>query len=200
MWVIPYILSYMHKKESHKLKEHVHALPWYLKLYPWYLIMFVIVAVSIHGTTGLTLKDFGNAGVILKFYTALTIPVALYYVGAGIHPHDLKVKEMKKLFSLNHEDRERDHWPWIRNIFILTVIITPLVLSMFFSLLFILDIIPAGWFAVVVINSFFPITSTNMFLVPYGIDKKTTALAVTWTTIVYVPIVVLLIYIFSMYL
>ena len=39
-----------------------------------------------------------------------------------------------------------------------------------------------------------------MFLVPYGIDKKVTALSVTWTTIICVPIVVALITIFGIYL
>jgi len=32
-----------------------------------------------------------------------------------------------------------------------------------------------------------------MFLIPYGIDKKSTAHVVTWTTLVCVPIVVALI-------
>ena len=203
--IIPYVLLYLHNKDIKDKKKSeetskIYALPWYLRLFPWYLLSFVAAAILFHGTTGVYLEDFGSVGIGFKFFTAITIPAALYYVGAGIHPHDLKVKEMKKLFSLNHEDKEKDHWPWIRNIFLLTVIITPLVISLFFSLLFILDVIPTGWFAVIVINSFLPITSTNMFLVPYGIDKKTTALAVTWTTIVCVPIVVLLIYIFSMYL
>lgn len=60
---------------------------------------------------------------------------------------ELQLKRLKKLVSLNHEDKERDYWPWIRNIFLLTVVITPLVVSIFFSLLFILDIIPTikGW-------------------------------------------------------
>ncbi len=113
---------------------------------------------------------------------------------------ELQLKRLKKLFSLNHEDEERDHWPWIRNIFLLTVIITPLVITVFFSLLFVLNAIPTGWFAVIAINSFLPITSTNMLLVSYGIDKKTTILAVTWTTIVCVPLFVLSIFAFSMYL
>ena len=200
--IIPYILSYLHNKDIKKLEKtsKIHALPWYLRMFPWYLLSFAAAAILFHGTTGVYLEDFGSVGIGFKFFTALTIPAALYYVGAGIHPHDLKINEMKKLFGLSPNKKTKDHWIWVRNIFILTVIVTPLVLSMFFSLLFILDIIPAGWFAVVVINSFLPITSTNMFLVPYGIDKKTTALAVTWTTIVCVPIVVLLIYIFSMYL
>lgn len=196
--VIPYILSYMHKRESIATKEDIHALPWYLRLYPWYLISFVIAAVILHGTTGITVKDFGDIGILFKFYTALTIPAALYYVGAGIHPNDLKVKEMKKLFSLNYDGKTKDHWPMIRRIFFLTVIITPLIISVFFGILLFLKSIPSSWFAVVVINFFLPITSTNMFLVPYGIDKKVTALSVTWTTIICVPIVVFLIYFFTL--
>jgi hypothetical protein len=200
--IIPYILSYLHNKDIKKLEKtsKIHALPWYLRMFPWYLLSFAAAAILFHGATGVYLEDFGSVGIGFTFFTALTIPAALYYVGAGIHPHDLKINEMKKLFGFSQNKKTKDHWIWVRNIFILTVIVTPLLLSIFFSLLFIVGIISAGWFAVIVINSFLPITSTNMFLVPYGIDKKITALAVTWTTIVCVPIVVLLIYIFSMYL
>ena len=65
--VIPYILSYMHKKESvtSDKNEHIYALPWYLKLYPWYLIMFVIISVALHETTGITIKGLGDMGKIL---------------------------------------------------------------------------------------------------------------------------------------
>ena len=79
---------------------------------------------------------------------------------------------------------------------ILTVIITPIVITIIFLPLLFLNLIPEAWFAVIIINSFLPITSTNMFLLPYGIDKKVTALSVTWTTIICVPLVVLLITIF----
>ena len=66
--------------------------------------------------------------------------------------------------------------------------------------IYIVGLISSAWFAVIVINSILPITSTNMFLVPYGIDRKVAAYSVTWTTIVCVPIVVLLIIIFGIYL
>jgi hypothetical protein len=198
--VIPGLLSYMHKKETKKSNENIHVLPWYLKLYPWYLITFAIAAIAIHSTTGVKMASFGDIGTIITFYSAITIPAALYYVGAGIHPNDLKMSEMKKLFSLNHDKKSKDHWPWIRNIFILTVVITPLIISVIFGLLYVFGLITSAWLAVIVINSILPITSTNMFLVPYGINKKVTALSVTWTTIVCVPIVVLLITLFSTYL
>jgi len=64
-------------------------------------------------------------------------------------------------------------------------------------MLFYLNLVSKEWFSVITINSIMPITSTNMFLIPYGINKKVTALAVTWTTIICVPIVVALIAIFS---
>jgi hypothetical protein len=194
--VIPGILSYTHKKEIKKSNEAIPTLPWYLRLYPWYLIMFAIVAIALHSTTGVKMADFGDIGIIITFYSAITIPAALYYVGAGIHPHDLKISEMKKLFSLNHDQKSKDHWPWVRSIFVLTVIITPLIISVIFGLLYVFGLITSAWLAVIVINSILPITSTNMFLVPYGINKKVTALSVTWTTIICVPIVVALIAIF----
>jgi len=196
--IIPYILSYLHKKDAETSDDtKVHALPWYLRLFPWYLLAFAFASVAFHGTTGIYLQDFGDPGIIFKFFTALTIPAALYYVGAGIHPRDLKVNEMKKLFSRNK--KTQDHWLWIRNIFFLTVVITPLLTAIFFSIFLVLNVIPKQWFAVIVINSILPITSTNMFLVPYGIDRKVTALSVTWTTIVCVPIVVILIMVFGIY-
>jgi len=197
--IIPYILSYLHKKDAETSGDDtkVHALPWYLRLFPWYLLAFAFASVAFHGTTGLYLQDFGDPGIIFKFFTALTIPAALYYVGAGIHPRDLKVKEMKKLFSRNK--KTQDHWSWVRNIFFLTAVITPVLTALFFSIFLVLNVIPKQWFAVIIINSILPITSTNMFLVPYGINRKVTALSVTWTTIVCVPIVVILITVFGIY-
>lgn len=199
--IIPYILSYLHKKdvEEKDKSSKVHALPWYLRLFPWYLITFAIAAVLIHGITGVTHKDFGDIGVIFEFFTSLTIPAALYYVGAGIHPHDLKIKELKKLIWSKNVHKSSDPWLSVRNIFFLTVIVTPLLTALFFVIFLAFDFIPKQWFAVLVINSILPITSTNMFLVPYGINKKVTALSVTWTTIVCVPIVVLLIAVFGIY-
>jgi hypothetical protein len=189
--IIPYILSHTNKKGS---TSKNHVLPLYLKLFPWYLLIFAAASVIFHRSTGIYLKDFGDAGIIFRFFTAITIPAALYYVGAGIHPHDLKIKEMKKLFSLNH--KFEDHWYWVRNIFFLTIIITPILTALFFGMLLLINIVSKEWFAVLVINSILPITSTNMFLVPYGIDKKITALSITWSTFICVPIVVFLITIF----
>jgi len=196
---IPYFLSYLHKKnlkESDKnLKQQV--LPWYLRFFPWYLLSFAFAAIVIHGLIGVTPKSFGSdVGIIFEFITQLTIPAALYYVGSGIHPSDLKLSELKKLFGFDNTEKEFDHWSWVRNIFIVTVLITPLLIALIFGPLFIFGVITSSWFAVITINSILPITSTNMFLIPYGIDKKSTAHAVTWTTIVCVPIVVLLITVF----
>ncbi len=200
--IIPYILSFMHKKETKKKeKKDVKALPWFLKLYPWYLIAFVIAAIGIHGFTGFTTKDLGyNLEILVLFYSAITIPAALFYVGAGIHPNDLKKTELQKLFNIDKNNKTGDHWNWVRGIFILTVIVTPVLTALIFAPLYAFGLISSAWFAVIIINSILPITSTNMFLVPYGIDNKSTAHAVTWTTIVCVPIVVLLIFIFGVYI
>ena len=196
--VIPYILAHMHKKDSNKETQNtMQTLPGYLKLYPWYLICFVIAAITLHGPIGWNITWDHSLGTIFIFFTALTIPAALYYVGAGIHPHDLKIEEIKKLFTRQHNNKTQNHWPWVRSIFFLTVILTPLVTAIIFSIILLLNLIPTSWFAVIVINSILPITSTNMFLIPYGIDKKTTALSITWTTIICVPIAVILIYVFS---
>ena len=90
--IIPYVLSYIHKKESKRTKEEkIKALPWFLKLYPWYLIASIIIAIALNVNTDITTKSFGDIGIILKFYTAVTIPAALYYVGASIYPKDLKI-------------------------------------------------------------------------------------------------------------
>ena len=199
--IIPYVLAHIHKKESEKNgnTREIKALPWYLKLYPWYLIIFIISAIIINIKTGITTESLGDLGIFLKFYTAITIPAALYYVGAGIHPRDLKISELKKLFGLDRSDENVEHWTWVRNIFILTVVITPVIFVVIFTPLLLLKIIPSAWFAVIVINAVLPITSTNMFLLPYGIDWKSTAHSITWTTIVCVPIVVVLIFIFTVF-
>lgn len=198
--IIPYILLYLHKKELNKQDNvsRIKALPWYLKIYPWYLLTFSAAAILTHSTTGIILQDFGKDGsIIFKFFTQLTIPIALYYVGAGIHPKDLKIEELKKIFIRKH--KKNDQWLWVRNIFFLTAIITPIFTFVIFLIPLTIEIIPNTWFSVIIINSILPITSTNMFLIPYGIDKKVTAHAVTWTTLVCTPIVVVLIIFFSVY-
>ncbi len=198
--VIPYILSIMHKKEVKNDDKDVKTiLPWYLRAYPWYLLSVVIAAVVLHKITGVVVSDFGDAGTIFHFLSALTVPAGLYYVGAGIHPRDLKFDEVKKLFLIRKEPKRKREFHWIitRNAFLITLIITPVVLLIVFGLLYFTDMIPSQWFAVIMINSIMPITSTNMFLIPYGIDRKGTALAVTWTTVVSVPLLLILIPLFS---
>ncbi|TFG12797.1 hypothetical protein EU537_08210 [Candidatus Thorarchaeota archaeon] len=192
--IIPYMLSMMHNRENQG-REKVTTLPGFLRLYPWYLLSFVIAAVIIHRSTGITVVDLGDAGTILHFITALTIPAGLYYVGAGIDPKDLKLTEMKKLFSLTGgSPSEREfHWSVARNAFFTTLIATPLAIVLVFGSLMYMNLIPKEWFAVIALNSVMPITSTNMFLIPYGIDRKGTALAITWTTIIAVPALMLLI-------
>ena len=194
--VLPYILSVMHRNETNGAEEDLDPLPWFLKLYPWYLISFVIAAIAIHGHYGTTVQTLGDWGKILHFVTALTIPAGLYYVGASIHPRDLKLEEMKKMFTLKKSRDTEFHWVAARNAFVATMIITPLVVIMIFGTALLTGVIPSEWFAVLVINSILPITSTNMFLIPYGIDQKGTALAVTWTTVVSVPLFMLLIPLF----
>ncbi len=200
---IPCILFYMYKKDlkyTEKI-EHVKSLPWFLKLYPWYLLIWILAAVVIHQVTGITTKDFGyDLEIFVIFYSSITIPAALYYVGAGIHPTDFKKSELKKLFGISISNETGDHWAWVRSIFILTIIIIPVLTTLLFAPLFAFGVISSAWFSIIIINSVLPITSTNMFLLPYGIDKKSTAHSITWTTIFCVPIVILLITIFEIYL
>ena len=200
--IVPGILSYLHKKEIKKSDKtgKIKTLPWYLKIFPVYLLFFAFAAIAIHEITGITVKDPTDLNLFFIFITQCTIPAALYYVGAGIHPRDLKIHEMKKLFSFKKVVKSKDYWPWIRAIFFLTVLITPLLTIIVMVPIYAVGFVTSAWFAVIVINSILPITSTNMFLVPYGINKKVTALSVTWTTIVCVPIVVLLISIFTSFL
>lgn len=195
--VIPYILSRMHAQEN-RIKEKVTTLPWFLRLYPWYLLAFVLAAVVIHRSTGVTIADLGDFGTVLHFVTALTIPAGLYYVGAGIHPRDLRVSELKKLFSLGRESSAEGeiHWVAARNAIFTTLIVTPIAIVIVFGSLMYAGLIPKEWFAVIALNCIMPITSTNMFLIPYGIDRKSTALAITWTTIIAVPALMVLIPLF----
>ena len=195
--IMPYLLSHMNNREQRGKEDYI-KLPWFLTIYPWYFISFVIAAIILQKSTGLTSRDLGDFGIILRFYTALTIPIALYYVGAGIHPHDLKISELKKLTGIVQTDTV-EHWQWVRQIIILTAVITPLIFSIVLGILFILNLIPAPWFSVIVINTALPITSTNIFIVPYGLDKRTTAHSITWSTLLCVPLAVILIGIFSVF-
>jgi hypothetical protein len=199
--IIPAILSHMHKKQSKKIgKQHITALPWYLKLFPWYLLFFVVLAIILHATVGITTKDFGvTFETVFLFFTSITIPAALYYVGSGIHPKDLSKTELKQLVDRKSSPKGQ-HWSWVRVMFVITVVLTPLLTALVFTPLFLVGVINNSWFAVIIINSFLPVTSTNMFLLPYGIDKKSTAHIVTFTTIVCVPIIYVLISMFAIYI
>lgn len=196
--VMPYILAHMSLKARTEL-EFKKVLPWFLRLYPWYFIAFVVAAVILQKTTGISSSVLGDFGVVLRFYAALTIPAALYYVGSGIHLRDLKLLELQKLLGVV-EDEGIEHWAWVRQIFRLTSIYTPLLFTVVFGILLYLKLIPGAWFAVIILNTVLPITGTNMFLVPYGLDKRATAHSVTWSTIINVPLVVILIEVFSRYL
>jgi hypothetical protein len=189
--IIPYILSYIHKINLKSSKKYSpdDALPWYLKIFPWYLLIFAITGVTIRGLTGIELDQLGDIGLLFTFFTSLTIPAALYYVGAGIHPRDI-VDMVHRLTTQRSKTGYQRNWIWTKHIFFLTVILTPLLTICIFGFLLVINLILKEWFAVIVINSILPITSTNMLLVPYGIDKKVTALSITWTTLVCVPLVV----------
>ncbi len=177
----------------------IHALPWYLKIYPWYLIIFALSSIILHKITGIYLSDLGDSGLLFKFFTAITIPIALYYVGAGINPKDLKKYEIKKLFNFKLKKNIK-HWLWVRHIFILNIFIIPIFTFIVSFIVLNLNLISIEWFSVVIINSILPITSTNIFLVPYGINKRVTVLSVTWSTIICIPLVVFLITNFKTFL
>lgn len=198
--VVPFILSSMNKKGSKKEGETL-ALPWFLRVYPWYFIIFPSAGIFLQKATGMNTADIGSLGVIVRFLAALTIPAALYYVGSGMHPNDMKLSELKKLLGIDRTDGSK-HWSWVRHIFIMTTVVTPVIITAIFLILLKIETInlPPEWFAVCVINSILPITSTNMFLVPYGIDKRATAHSITWSTIITIPIVIALISLLSIYL
>ena len=192
--IMPYILSVMHRRENESIAKDASPLPWFLRLYPWYLLSFVIAAVIVHHFTGITTAGLGDGGTVLIFITALTVPAGLYYVGSGIHPRDLKLEEMKKMFMPPQKGEEEEiHWAVGRNAFMTTLVYTPLFTLLIFAPLLYLELIPGSWFAVIILNSIMPITSTNMFLIPYGLNPKGTALAITWTTVIAVPLLLILI-------
>ena len=196
--IVIQILSYLHKKDmknSHGSSE-INPLPRHLRLFPWYLLCFAFVAIVLHSTTGFTVEQLGKPGTFFDFFTALTIPAALYYVGAGIHIRDIK-DMANRLKKKKVRKESQKNWIWTKDIIFLTIIITTILTFVIFGILFFLNLVSKEWFSVITINSIMPITSTNMFLIPYGINKKVTALSVTWTTIICVPIVVALIAIFS---
>jgi len=198
--VVPLVLCRLNNRKP-SLDSSGLTLPWFLKMYPWYFIIFPITGVFIQKTTGIGTGDLGSLGVLIRFYTALTIPAALYYVGSGMHPSDMKISELKRLLGIDREDGDQ-HWSWVRHIFIMTTIITPIVVTLYFLILLKLNAVhfPAEWFAVCILNALLPITSTNMFLVPFGIDKRATAHSITWSTIICVPIVIILIPLLSLIL
>lgn len=192
--LIPYVLSLLHKKEIKGNVEEQSPLPLHIRVFPWYLLIFPISAVIIHSYTGITTTDSSdNWERILNLLAAITIPAALYYVGSGIRVKDLSKTELKKLFF----GKDNGYLTWVREIIFLTLFITPVIVAIIFGTLLIINLIPLQWFVVLILNAILPISSTHMFLVPYGINKKVTALSITWTTVFSIPIFVLLLYVFS---
>lgn len=194
--IVPYILTHLEAKNKNR-DSATMSLPGFLKVYPWYFMAFVIAAIFLQKGVGINTKMMGDWGIILRFYAALTIPAALYYVGSGIHVSDMKIDELKKLLGIK-SDSSSEHWQWVRQIFVLTSVITPLFFAISFGFMRAMGWIPVSWFAVTLINMSLPITGTNMFLIPYGLDHRATAHAITWSTLINVPLVVILIEIFSL--
>ncbi len=194
--IIPFILTTINDENISEKEKHQAVFPLILRIYPWYFITLgAIIPISIQKAIG-GVPDLGNFGTLLHFYTALTIPAALFYVGAGISPSDLKIDELKKIMCTN-ENKAEEHWVWVQKMLLLLVIVTPLLNGLIFGLLLLFNIITKAWFSVIIINALLPVTSTNMFLLPYGLNKKATAHVITWSTLICVPIVIVLITILS---
>jgi predicted permease len=188
--IVPYILAHLHGREAAAC-ETKNPLPRFLRVFPWYLAAFPISATVIHMQTGVTTGTY-EWGVLLEFAAAVTIPAALYYVGSGIRLADVTPDKLRQLF-FGHEGELAK----VRVLLLLTMVITPVVIAALFGSLWMLGLLPAAWFAVLLLNAVLPITSTNMFLVPYGINKKVTALSVTWSTLFSLPLFVVLLYVLS---
>lgn len=188
--IVPYLLAHLHGREA-TTSQTKNPLPRFLRIFPWYLAAFPIAATIIHAQTAIDTSTY-EWGVLLEFAAAITIPAALYYVGSGIKLADVTPEKLRQLFFGRTGELAK-----VRMLLLLTMVITPVIIAGLFGSLWILGIIPAAWFAVLLLNAVLPITSTNMFLVPYGINKKVTALSVTWSTLFSLPLFVVLLYILS---
>ncbi|MGC9307386.1 MAG: hypothetical protein ACP5FL_01260 [Thermoplasmatota archaeon] len=188
--IVPYLLAHLHGREVAAC-ETKNPLPRFLRVFPWYLAAFPITATVIHAQTGVTTSSY-DWGVLLEFAAAVTIPAALYYVGSGIKLADVTPEKLRQLFFGHTGELAK-----VRLLLLLTMVITPLIVAGLFGSLWLLGLLPAAWFAVLLLNAVLPITSTNMFLVPYGINRKVTALAVTWSTLFSLPLFVVLLYVMT---
>jgi len=186
--IIPYILSVLHNREGDRAQSEKNPLPLFLRIFPWYLIFFPISAAIIHYQFDIT-SGSSEWGIILDFLAAVTIPAALYYVGSSIKITDMKWDELRQLFISNTPQLE---YKQVRATLLLTMVISPAVVAALFGTLLLFHAIPVEWFTVIFLNAVLPITSTNMFLVPYGINHKVTALSITWTTLISLPVFVVL--------
>jgi len=193
--IVPYTLSVLHNREVNHAQSEKSPLPLFLRIFPWYLLFFPVSAAIIHHQFDITTGS-SEWGVILDFLAAVTIPAALYYVGSSIRIADMRLGELRQLFISNTRQLELKQ---VRATLLLTMVITPALVAAIFGTLLLLQAIPAEWFAVIFLNAVLPVSSTNMFLVPYGINYKATALAVTWTTLVSLPVFVLLLAVMAQY-
>ncbi len=189
--IVPYLLAHLHGREA-AASETKNPLPRFLRIFPWYLAAFPIAATVFHAQTGVTTSTY-EWGVLLDFAAAITIPAALYYVGSSIKLSDVTPEKLRQLFFVRAGELAK-----VRMLLLLTLVVTPAVVAVLFGSLWLLGLIPAAWLAVLLLNAVLPITSTNMFLAPYGINEKVTALSVTWSTLFSLPLFVALYYVMAL--
>ncbi|KAL0213036.1 hypothetical protein RCL1_006662 [Eukaryota sp. TZLM3-RCL] len=177
------------------------ALPLGLRIFPAVLMVTIISSIVLRRLTGTSFSAWGNIGSFLHFLSALTVPFGLYFAGAGIKTRDLSWSNLvlylwpSKLTTQNRS--EIQSILIIRGSLFTTLVLCPLIIGLIFFLLQVFGVASSAWFCVMFLNSLLPITSTNVFLVDYGLSLSGVSISVSMSTIIAVPLVFSLIPVFD---
>ncbi|KAL0213218.1 hypothetical protein RCL1_006844 [Eukaryota sp. TZLM3-RCL] len=177
------------------------ALPLGLRIFPAVLMVTIISSIVLRRLTGTSFSAWGNIGSFLHFLSALTVPFGLYFAGAGIKTRDLSWSNLvlylwpSKLTTQNRS--EIQSILIIRGSLFTTLVLCPLIIGLIFFSLQVFGVASSAWFCVMFLNSLLPITSTNVFLVDYGLSLSGVSISVSMSTIIAVPLVFSLIPVFD---
>ncbi|KAL0249570.1 hypothetical protein GEMRC1_004800 [Eukaryota sp. GEM-RC1] len=174
------------------------GLPLFLQLFPFLLIVVIVVSITLKKTIDFSLKDLGLFGDVIHLLSAFCVPFGLYYAGAGVKAEDLKFSKLSKTIVKPKiaEDDELSLQATRYTLF-LNFLISPIIVFIIFGSLLLFGLIPSSWFCVMFINAILPVTATNIFLLDFGLDKMSTVFSISTSTIISVPMVLVLIPLFD---
>ncbi|KAL0225677.1 hypothetical protein P9112_013001 [Eukaryota sp. TZLM1-RC] len=177
-------------ESNHTPVKPTSPIPLYLQIFPVFLLVTIAIAIILNRMFDITMESLGKPGEYIHLVSAFTVPLGLYYAGSGVKAEDLKWMNISQVFSTQSQSLALRSTSF--TLFI-NLVISPLIIGSIFGVLTLFKIIDTSWFSVIFINTILPTTPTNIFLEEFGINKKATALTVSTSTALGVPLVLIMI-------